>query len=108
MRTLSFSAVLLTAIVMTTPSQAYQGLEADYKTCTTGAGKVSNKNIVGSCSRLIKNAAKKNELVGYFHALRASANTDKRLNCQDAKAAFQLLSKPKLKKLARDMANANC
>lgn len=108
MRRVAVGAAALAVMLASAPTQAYDGLKADYATCTTGAGKVSKELIVGACTRLIDNSAKKNELVGFFHALRASSNTNKKLNCQDAHAAFKLLNSNKLKKLARQLADANC
>lgn len=108
MKLLPFGVALIAVMTTAAPSQAYKTLTVDYQICTAGAGKVANQRIVDACTRLIKNASKKNELVGFFHALRATSNTNKQLNCQDAKTAFQLLSDPDHKKLARQLEQANC
>lgn len=91
-----------------TSAVAYDGLVVDYKTCTTGGGKVSNAKVVNACSRLIDNAKVKNETVGYFYALRAIANTDRALNCSDARTAAQLLNNPKLKEHTQTLIKTNC
>lgn len=105
-------AFCVALIAMTTLSSyqadAYKGLEANYKACMQGAGKVSNEKIVRACSRLIDKAVKKNELVGYFHALRATANTDKKQNCRDALIAAKLLKNPKIQKQIKQLTTANC
>ena len=88
---------------------AYEGLQADNDaTCAQGRGKVSNNRIVAACTRLIDNAAQKNELVGYFHALRAIASTDRARNCSDARMALQLLKAPQLAGHVRTLQKANC
>ena len=87
---------------------AYEGLQADYATCAQGRGKVANNRIVAACTRLIDNAAQKNELVGYFHALRAIASTDRGRNCRDARMALQLLKDPQLAGHVRTLQKANC
>lgn len=108
MKTITLSILAATALVLAAPAQAYDGFEQDYKVCTTGSGKVNNKAIVGACTRLINNAQAQNEIVGFFHALRAVANTDRKLNCYDAKVALKLLQGEKLKANARALIKSNC
>lgn len=102
------SVALLAFAAGLSPVQAYNGMEADYQACTQGSGKVSNRRIVQACTRLIDNAARENELVGFFHALRASANTDRSQNCQDAKVAKRLLKGAKLQQQVTQLLNKNC
>ena len=102
------SAVFFVSFVAATPAVSYQGFEADYSNCTTGQGKISNADVVKACSRLIKNAAKENETVGFFHALRASANNDKKSNCRDAHKARKLIKDPKLTGSINALIKANC
>ncbi len=64
--------------------------------------------MVGACSRLIENSRKENELVGMFYALRASVNTDKRANCQDARKAMSLIKTPGLRQSAQELEKMNC
>jgi hypothetical protein len=90
------------------PAAAYEGLQADYATCAQGRGKVANNQIVAACTRLIENAAQENELVGYFHALRAIASTDRARNCNDARIALKLLKDPKLVAHVQNLQKANC
>lgn len=87
---------------------AYDGLEADYATCTQGDGNAQAEAMVGACSRLIENSSKENELVGMFYALRASVNTDKTANCQDAQKAMSLIKNPGLRKSAQELKKINC
>lgn len=90
------------------PAQSYDGLHADYSVCTGGGANVSNEDIVAACTRLIDNSAKKNELVGFFHAIRASVNNDKSLNCADAKTASTLIKDPKMLGNLRQLMSTNC
>ena len=106
-RFLAVSACALLGL-STLTAVAYEGLQADYATCAQGRGKVSNNRIVAACTRLIDNAAQKNELVGYFHALRAIASTDRARNCSDARMALQLLKDPQLAGHVRTLQKANC
>ena len=108
MKRLPMSAVLLMVMTGLLQAQAYDGMEADYRDCTQGSGKIANEQIVRACSRLIDNAAQKNELVGFFHALRASANTDQRQNCQDARVAKRLLKGADLQKQVKRLEAKNC
>ena len=108
MKTAYLFIAAATALALVSPAQAYDGLEKDYQICTTGSGKVDNKVIVGACTRLINNAQAKNEIVGFFHALRAVANTDRKQNCHDAKVALELLKGEDLKSNARALIKANC
>jgi hypothetical protein len=87
---------------------AYDGLEADYATCTQGDGSTQAEAMVGACSRLIENSSKENELVGMFYALRASVNTDKSANCQDARKAMSLIKNPGLRESAQELKKINC
>ena len=92
------------------PAVAYEGLQSDYATCAQGRGKVANNQIVAAsaCIRLIDNAVQKNELVGYFHALRAIASTDRARNCSDARMALQFMKDPQLAAHVRTLQKANC
>ncbi len=98
----------IAAIALAAPAQAYKTFEQDYQICTAGSGKVDNKVIVAACTRLINNAQAQNEIVGFFHALRAVANTDRKLNCHDGKVALKLLQGEKLKANARALIKSNC
>ena len=102
------AGLALAAFAAQGPALAYQGLEADYQVCTQGAGKVTNARIVQACTRLIDNAATKNEIVGFFHALRASANTDRAQNCADGRIAKDLLTGADMKAQAQKLIDANC
>jgi len=108
MKLLPMSVVLVTVMTSALQAQTYNGMQADYRVCTQGAGKIANARIVRACTRLIDNAATKNELVGFFHTLRASANTDRRQNCQDATIARRLLKGAKLQEQVRRLAATNC
>jgi hypothetical protein len=99
--------VLAALLVSTLPlgtALAYDGLAEDYKTCTTGKGKV----VVAACTRLIDNSQKENSLVGLFYAIRASNNTDKALNCKDTKKARKLITDPKLQSAIDELEAINC
>ena len=87
---------------------AYDGLEADYATCTQGDGSTQAEAMVGACSRLIENSSTESELVGMFYALRASVNTDKSTNCQDARKAMSLIKNPGLRESAQELKKINC
>lgn len=89
-------------------SIAYDGLQADYATCTQGDGSTQAKAMVKACSRLIENSSTENELVGMFYALRASVNTDKSTNCQDARKAVSLIKNPGLRGSAQELEKINC
>jgi hypothetical protein len=108
MKLMALSAVLVTVFTHVLQAQAYDGMQADYRDCTKGAGKVSNARIVSACSRLIDNATQKNELVGYFYALRASASADQEQSCRDAKIAGSLLKGADLQKQVRRLRAASC
>jgi len=105
---LTLSVLIIAVVTAAFQAQAYEGLQADYKACTHGAGKIANAQIVRACTRLIDNATKKNELIGFFHALRAAANIDKRQNCQDARIAGRLLKKESVIQQVKRLAAANC
>ena len=87
---------------------AYDGLQADYATCTAGDSSTQAEAMVEACSRLIENASQENELVGMFYALRASVNTDKSANCQDARKATSLINDPGLRNSAKELQKINC
>ena len=90
------------------PARAYDGAEKDYPACTQGHGKVANKDIVAACTRLIDNAATENELVGFFYAMRATANDDKASNCHDAKKVLELTDDPTFVEGAKTLIKINC
>jgi hypothetical protein len=100
--------ILGLGLLTAAPALAYDGFEADFATCTQGSGKVSNAEIVQACSRLIDNARAENETVGFFYALRATANTDKASNCHDAHKALKLLKAPAVVESAKALAKSNC
>lgn len=100
--------LLAGSLVQIVPAAGYDGLTKDFQTCTAGQGKVANTLVVAACTRLIDNAAKENSMVGMFHALRASANTDRSLNCKDAVKARELVSDPKLQGAIDELENNNC
>lgn len=109
--TIQRTCTIISAIlfVATTPAAiAYDGLKADYATCTQGDANTQAKAMVGACSRLIENSSKENELVGMFYALRASVNTDKSANCQDARKAISLIKTPGLRESAQELKKINC
>lgn len=87
---------------------AYDGLEADYATCTQGDASTQAEAMVGACSRLIENSSTENELVGMFYALRATVNTDRSANCQDARKATSLIENPGLRESAQELERINC
>jgi hypothetical protein len=99
---------LLCAMALTGPALAYETLEADYKNCTSGAGKIPNGQIVSACTRLIDNAQAENELVGFFYALRASSNSDKAQNCSDARKAQTLIKAANLQENIQALIRNNC
>lgn len=105
---IAISCFGLASVAAASSSVAYNGMQADMAACMQGQGKVSKAVIVRGCSNLIDNAAKENEVVGYFYALRATANTDKRSNCRDARKALQLLKNPKLLQSVRMLEKNNC
>jgi hypothetical protein len=100
--------VLGLGLATAAPAFSYDGFEADFSTCTQGSGKVDNAAIVQACSRLIDNARAENETIGFFYALRASANTDKASNCRDAHKAVQLLKSPNVVESAKQLVKINC
>ncbi len=108
MRTKLIVAVVIASFVTAAPVASYQGLEADYATCTTGQGKVDNTKVVAACSRLIKNAQKENATIGLFYALRASANNDKASNCRNARKARSLVKDSNLTSALDALKPANC
>lgn len=87
---------------------AYDGLQADFATCTRGDSKTQAKAMVTACGRLIANAKAENETVGMFYALRASVNTDKQRNCLDARKAVALIKTPGLRANAQQLEKAQC
>jgi hypothetical protein len=89
-------------------ARAYEGADKDFAVCTQGQGKVSNEAVVKACTRLIDNAAKENELVGFFYAMRATANDDKKLNCDDAHKVLELTTDPTFVKGAKTLIEVNC
>ena len=98
----------LLLLTLCTSANAYNGMEEDYARCMNGQDKIPNSEIVRACTRLISNAQEENSLVGYFHAMRASANTDRRANCYDVRKALLLIKDEKLQKILRPMEDANC
>ncbi len=95
-------------VLALTSARAYDGMEKDFTTCTQGQGKVSNESVVEACTRLIDNAAKENEMVGFFYAMRATANDDKASNCRDAHKVLELSNDPTFVKGAKTLIEVNC
>lgn len=87
-------AIFAITVCTVAPAGAYDGLDQDYATCTQGQGKVDADQVVQACTRLIDNSAKENELVGIFYAMRATASTDKKSNCRDARKILELVKDP--------------
>lgn len=87
---------------------AYDGLQADYATCTQGDAGTQAEAMVTACSRLIDNSSTENEMVGMFHAIRASVNTDKATNCEDARKAASLIKDAGLAASTQELVNSNC
>lgn len=100
-------AIGLSALAVT-PSAAYDGLEKDVATCTQGAGKLANSAVVTACTRLIDNAQTENETVGFFYAMRATANDDRQSNCHDARKVLELIDDPAVVAGANQLVEANC
>lgn len=98
---LSLSAAVSAAV-------AYDGLENDYATCAQGDARTQAEAMVEACSRLIDNSTTENELVGMFYALRATVNTDRDANCQDARKAMSLIANPGLLGSAQELEKINC
>ncbi len=90
------------------PAIAYDGQQKDFATCTQGQGKVANADVVQACTHLIDNAAKQNELVGFFYAMRATANDDKASNCRDARKVLELTDDPTFVDGAKTLIKVNC
>jgi hypothetical protein len=98
--------LLCFAMIAIAPARGYEAMNADFVACTKGKG--TKKQIVQACTRLIDNAAKENEIVGYFYAFRAAANTDKKSNCKDAHKVIELIKDPKVIKGAKVLIKNNC
>ncbi len=101
-------ALVLMSAAAAAPVRAYDGQEKDFATCTQGQGKVDNSAVVAACTRLIDNAAKENELVGFFYAMRATANDDKASNCADAHKVLELTDDPTFVDGAKTLIKVNC
>lgn len=89
-------------------AMAYDGLQADFQTCTQGQGQVSDAAVVAACTRLIDNAQTENETIGFFYAMRATANTDKASNCRDARKVLELTNNPTFVNGAKSLIQTNC
>jgi hypothetical protein len=81
-------------------------MQADFATCTKTKG--TKEQIVQACTRLIDNAAKENEVVGYFYGLRASYNDNKQSNCRDGHKVMKLAKDPNVIKAAKTIIRINC
>jgi hypothetical protein len=103
-----FCALVLVSAVTSAPACAYDGHEKDFATCTQGQGKVDNSAVVAACTRLINNSAKENEVVGFFHAMRATANDDKASNCADAHKVLKMTDDPTFVAGAKTLIKVNC
>jgi hypothetical protein len=93
-------------MIAVTPAASYEGMKADYATCTETNG--TNEQIVQACTRLIDNAATENELVGFFYGLRASHNDNKQSNCRDGHKVLELVNNPNIIKAAETIIENNC
>jgi len=98
---------LLAGLVMMTSTQvfAYDGLKADFATCTQGK---NPGDVVAACTRLIDNAAVENAMTGMFYGLRASNNDDRAQNCLDARKSLELADDDAIKGLSQKLIDANC
>jgi len=96
------------SVLAVTSARAYEGADKDFAACTQGQGKVSNEAVVEACTRLIDNAAKENEMVGFFYAMRATANDDKKSNCHDAHKVLELTDDPTFVNGAKTLIKVNC
>jgi hypothetical protein len=95
-------------VLAASTASAYDTLEADFATCTQGAGQVDNGTVVAACTRLIDNAQTENELVGLFYAMRATANDDKSANCSDAHKVLSLTDDASIIEGAKKLVELNC
>lgn len=102
------STALAISLLTVGSANGYEGLQKDYAACSSGQGKIENEKVVEACSRLIKNAKKENSTIGMFYALRASANSDRALNCRDAKKARKLIEDPGLADALDALEKSNC
>jgi len=93
------------AMIASTQAFAYDGLEADFATCTQGK---NQGEIVEACTRLIDNAAAENAMVGMFYGLRAANNDDQVQNCADARKSLELADDDAVKELSQKLIDANC
>jgi sugar phosphate isomerase/epimerase len=93
------------AMIASTQAFAYDGLEADFATCTQGK---DQGEIVEACTRLIDNASVENPMVGMFYGLRASNNDDRAQNCADARKSLELADDEAIKSLSQKLIDANC
>lgn len=103
MRMLTLFLSLL--LIVSTQARAYDGLEADFATCSQGQDRTE---IIAACTRLIDNAEAENAVTGMFYGIRASNNDDKVQNCKDARKSFDLADDETLKALSQQLIDANC
>jgi len=103
-----FLAVGCMSLVALASASAYEGVEKDFTVCTQGQGKAANEAVVAACTRLIDNAAKENEMVGFFYAMRATANDDKSSNCRDAHKVLELTKDKTFVDGAKTLIKNNC
>ena len=98
---------LLAGLVMITSTQvfAYDGLKADFVTCSQGK---NQGEVVEACTRLIDNAAVENSTIGMFYGLRASNNDDPAQNRLDARKSLELADDEAIKGLSQKLIDANC
>jgi len=96
---------VLAMIASSTQAFAYDGLKADFATCTQGK---NQGEVVEACTRLIDNAAAENAMVGMFYGLRASSNDDPAQNCSDARKSLELADDDAIKELSQKLIDANC
>lgn len=101
-------AVTLSFVAAPHVALGYDGLQADFATCTRGDASTQAKAMVDACSRLIRNAKTENETVGMFYAMRAAVNTDMQQNCSDARKAVSLIQTPNMRASAQDIEKFNC
>ena len=98
---------LLAGLVMITSTQvfAYDGLKADFVTCSQGK---NQGEVVEACTRLIDNASVENAMIGMLYGVRASNNDDRAQNCSDARKSLALADDEAIKDLSQKLIAANC
>lgn len=101
----AFKTLPALLLIMSAQAFAYDGLEADFATCSQGQNRTE---VVAACTRLIDNAKAENAVTGMFYGIRASNNNDKAQNCADARKSLELADDETLKGLSQQLIDANC